>query len=59
MFNKTLVGKDVSKRINHFVNEIIEHKDSKRIEKLSDITQNFYQHFSKRMDESPIYKGNY
>ncbi|OXU25499.1 hypothetical protein TSAR_000309 [Trichomalopsis sarcophagae] len=56
MFNKTLVAKDVSKKINHFVNEIVEHKDSKRIERLSEITQNFYQNFSKRMEESSIYK---
>ena len=57
MFHKTLVGRDVSKKINHFVNEIVEYKDNKKIEKLSDITQNFYQHFSKRMEDSPIYKG--
>lgn len=59
MFNKTVVGKDVSKKINHFVNEIVEYKDSKRIEKLSDVTQNFYQGFCKRMDESSIYKGKF
>ena len=57
MFHKTPVSKDVYKRINHFVTEILEQKDSKKIEKLSDITQNFYQNFQKRMEENPIYKG--
>ncbi|XP_058806155.1 rab5 GDP/GTP exchange factor [Phymastichus coffea] len=56
MFNKTIVGRDVFKKINYFVNEIVECKDGKKIEKLSDVTQNFYQNFSKRMEESSIYK---
>ncbi|XP_011494921.1 PREDICTED: rab5 GDP/GTP exchange factor, partial [Ceratosolen solmsi marchali] len=56
IINKTTIGNDVIKKITHFLNEIMEYKDSKRIEKLSDITQTFYQNFSKSMEENSIYK---
>jgi hypothetical protein len=36
----------------------MEHKDRKKIETLSDITQTFYQNFSKSMEDNFIYKGN-
>lgn len=57
IFNKTPVARDVSKRINYFVSEVLENKDCKKIERLSDITQTFYQNFQKRMEEHILYKG--
>lgn len=57
LLHKTGIAKDISIKINQFVNEIIECKDGNKIEKLSDITQNFYQSFSKWMDENYLYQG--
>ncbi|XP_043271650.1 rab5 GDP/GTP exchange factor [Venturia canescens] len=54
---KTPAEKDVQKCINSFVNKIIQNKDFKRIEELSEIAQNFYQGFGKRMENSPNYAG--
>ncbi|XP_012275350.1 rab5 GDP/GTP exchange factor [Orussus abietinus] len=52
---KTSAEKDVQKQIYSFVREILQCKDVKRIEELSEITQNFYQMFAKRMDGHPCY----
>lgn len=57
ILKKMLIAKDVSKIINNFINEIIEHIDCKQIEKLSELTQNFYQNFSLKMEQISTYKG--
>ena len=59
IIGKTLAEKDVQKCINSFVNKIVQNKDFKRIEELSEIAQNFFQSFGKRMDNSPNYAGKY
>ncbi|XP_026829022.1 rab5 GDP/GTP exchange factor [Ooceraea biroi] len=52
---KTLVEKDVRKCIHSFVVDILQNKDIKRIEELSEITQNFYHVFGKRLENSTKY----
>lgn len=52
---KTPAEKDVRKCIHSFVNSILQNKDIKRIEELSEITQNFYQVFAKRMETNVNY----
>ncbi|KAF7403237.1 hypothetical protein HZH68_006031 [Vespula germanica] len=52
---KTPVEKDVRKCIHSFVVDILQNKDIKRIEELSEITQNFYQVFAKRLENSVKY----
>lgn len=59
IIHKSQIIKDVSKKINNFINDILENTDCKQIEKLSDITQSFYQNFSIKMEHSSIYKGNH
>lgn len=54
---KTPVEKDVRKCIHSFVVDILQNKDIKRIEELSEITQNFYQVFAKRLENSVKYAG--
>ncbi|KAI4501376.1 hypothetical protein M0802_003749 [Mischocyttarus mexicanus] len=49
---KTPVEKDVRKCIHSFVVDILQNKDIKRIEELSEITQTFYQVFAKRLENS-------
>ncbi|XP_066584311.1 rab5 GDP/GTP exchange factor [Prorops nasuta] len=52
---KTQVEKDVKKLIYSFVSDILQNKDIKKIEELSEITQNFYQKFAKRLENSDKY----
>lgn len=52
---KTPVEKDVRKCIHSFIMDILQNKDIKRIEELSEITQNFYQVFAKRLENSVKY----
>ncbi|XP_046734225.1 rab5 GDP/GTP exchange factor isoform X2 [Diprion similis] len=52
---KTPAEKDVRKCIHSFVNNILQKKDIKGVEELSEMTQNFYQVFAKRMENSPNY----
>ncbi|XP_017886002.1 rab5 GDP/GTP exchange factor [Ceratina calcarata] len=52
---KTPVEKDVRKCMHSFIIEILQNKDVKRIEELSEITQNFYQMFAKRLENSTKY----
>ncbi|XP_032686696.1 rab5 GDP/GTP exchange factor [Odontomachus brunneus] len=52
---KTPVEKDVRKCIHSFVVDILQNKDVKRIEELSEITQNFYHVFGKRLENSTKY----
>lgn len=52
---KTPVEKDVRKCMQSFIVDILQNKDTKRIEELSEITQNFYQIFAKRLENSPKY----
>lgn len=52
---KTPVERDVRKCIHSFVIDILQNKDIKRIEELSEITQNFYHVFGKRLENSPKY----
>lgn len=52
---KTPVEKDVRKCIHSFIIDILQNKDVKRIEELSEITQNFYQVFAKRLENSAKY----
>lgn len=56
---KTPVEKDVRKCIHSFVVDILQNKDIKRIEELSEITQNFYLVFGKRLENSTKYAGIY
>lgn len=55
---KTPVEKDVRKCIHSFVIDILQNKDVKRIEELSEITQNFYHVFGKRLENSTKYAGS-
>lgn len=57
MIAKTPVEKDVRKCMNSFIIDILQNKDVKRIEELSEITQNFYQVFAKRLENSAKYAG--
>lgn len=52
---KTPVEKDVKKCLHSFIAEILQNKDTKRIEELSEITQNFYQVFAKRLENNGKY----
>lgn len=52
---KTPVEKDVRKCMHSFIVDILQNKDVKRIEELSEITQNFYQVFAKRLENSTKY----
>ncbi|XP_014485610.1 PREDICTED: rab5 GDP/GTP exchange factor isoform X2 [Dinoponera quadriceps] len=52
---KTPVEKDMRKCIHSFVVDILQNKDVKRIEELSEITQNFYHVFGKRLENSTKY----
>lgn len=54
---KTPVEKDVRKCMHSFIIEILQNKDVKRIEELSEITQTFYQVFAKRLENSVKYAG--
>jgi len=54
---KTPVEKDVRKCIHSFIVDILQNKDVKRIEELSEITQNFYHVFGKRLENSTKYAG--
>nr|CAD7431957.1 unnamed protein product [Timema monikensis] len=51
-----LVEKDVQKCIHSFNMSALKLADTRPIEELSELAQNFYQVFSKRMDASTIYK---
>ncbi|XP_043796792.1 rab5 GDP/GTP exchange factor isoform X1 [Apis laboriosa] len=55
MIAKTPVERDVKKCMHSFIVEILQNKDIKRIEELSEITQNFYQVFAKRLENSVKY----
>lgn len=55
---KTPVEKDVRKCIHSFIVDILQNKDIKRIEELSEITQNFYHVFGKRLENSTKYAGS-
>ncbi|XP_017757948.1 PREDICTED: rab5 GDP/GTP exchange factor [Eufriesea mexicana] len=57
MIAKTPVERDVRKCMHSFIIEILQNKDVKRIEELSEITQNFYQVFAKRLENSTKYAG--
>lgn len=57
MITKTPVERDVRKCMHSFIIEILQNKDVKRIEELSEITQNFYQVFAKRLENSAKYAG--
>ncbi|KAK0078384.1 hypothetical protein PV325_002556 [Microctonus aethiopoides] len=52
---KTPAEKDIKKCIHSLVSNILQNRNAKKIEELSEITQNFYQVFAKRMDNSPNY----
>ncbi|XP_015598437.1 rab5 GDP/GTP exchange factor isoform X2 [Cephus cinctus] len=52
---ETPAEKDVRKCILSFVKSILQSKDVKKIDELSEITQTFYQKFAKRMENSPNY----
>ncbi|XP_057321221.1 rab5 GDP/GTP exchange factor [Microplitis mediator] len=54
---KTPAEKDIKKCIHSLVSNILQNRNAKKIEELSEITQNFYQVFAKRMENSPNY-GN-
>lgn len=54
---KSPFEKDVKKCIQSFINNVLQHKDTKKIEELSEITQNFYQVFGKRMESNVKYAG--
>ncbi|XP_034180197.1 rabaptin-5-associated exchange factor for Rab5 isoform X1 [Osmia lignaria lignaria] len=55
MIAKTPVEKDVRKCMHSFIIDILQNKDVKRTEELSEITQNFYQVFAKRLENSAKY----
>ncbi|XP_012262918.1 rab5 GDP/GTP exchange factor [Athalia rosae] len=55
LLSKTPAEKDARKWIRSFVHNILQNKDIKRVEELSELTQNFYQVFAKRMENSPNY----
>ncbi|XP_076163237.1 rabaptin-5-associated exchange factor for Rab5 isoform X3 [Ptiloglossa arizonensis] len=55
MIAKTPVERDVKKCMYSFIIDILQNKDVKRIEDLSEITQNFYQVFAKRLENSAKY----
>ncbi|XP_076640083.1 rabaptin-5-associated exchange factor for Rab5 [Colletes latitarsis] len=55
MIAKTPVERDVRKCIHSFIIDILQNKDVKRIEDLSEITQTFYQVFAKRLENSSKY----
>lgn len=57
IINKTRAERDLKKCMNFFVNKILQNKD-KKIEELSEITQNFYQDFAKQMENNSDYNGN-
>ncbi|XP_011308955.1 rab5 GDP/GTP exchange factor [Fopius arisanus] len=57
IISKTPAEKDVKRCIRTLVSNILQNRNAKRIEELSEITQNFYQVFGKRMDNSPNYAG--
>ncbi|CAG5088139.1 Similar to Rabgef1: Rab5 GDP/GTP exchange factor (Mus musculus) [Cotesia congregata] len=52
---KTPAEKDIKKCIHSLVSNILQNRNAKKIEELSEITQNFYQVFAKRMENSPNY----
>lgn len=54
---KTPMERDFYKYMHTFIYNIIQYKDTKRIEELSEMTQNFYQLFAKRMDTNQAYTG--
>ncbi|KAL7305242.1 hypothetical protein TKK_0002627 [Trichogramma kaykai] len=47
----TALLKDLQRKMDNFLIEILEAKDRKKIEKLSDLTQIFYQNCSKSLEE--------
>ncbi|XP_076233874.1 rabaptin-5-associated exchange factor for Rab5 isoform X3 [Calliopsis andreniformis] len=55
LLSKTPVERDVRKCMHSFIIDILQNKDVKRIEELSEITQNFYQVFAKRLENSVKY----
>lgn len=55
MIAKTPVERDIRKCMHSFIIDILQNKDVKRIEELSEITQNFYQVFAKRLENSIKY----
>lgn len=57
MIAKTPVERDIRKCMHSFIIDILQNKDVKRIEELSEITQNFYQVFAKRLENSTKYAG--
>lgn len=57
IITKTPAEKDIKKCIHSLVSNILQNRNAKKIEELSEITQNFYQVFAKRMDNSPNYAG--
>ncbi|XP_008548823.1 rab5 GDP/GTP exchange factor [Microplitis demolitor] len=57
LISKTPAEKDIKKCIHSLVSNILQNRNAKKIEELSEITQNFYQVFAKRMENSPNY-GN-
>ena len=58
IINRTRAEKDLRKCMSFFIKKIIQNKD-KRIEELSEITQNFYQDFAKEMENNTDYAGNF
>ncbi|XP_033231167.1 rab5 GDP/GTP exchange factor isoform X2 [Belonocnema kinseyi] len=54
IIHKTRAERDLKKCMNLFVSKILQNKD-KRIDDLSEITQNFYQEFAKQMENSSDY----
>jgi hypothetical protein len=53
-----LAGHDVRKAICSFNARFLEYSDLSPVEELSEIVQNYYQHFGKRMETNSIYAGN-
>jgi hypothetical protein len=52
------IERDVRKFINSFNVNVLKYADFSPVEELSEIVQNFYQVFAKRMEASSIYTGN-
>ncbi|XP_076293526.1 rabaptin-5-associated exchange factor for Rab5 [Lasioglossum baleicum] len=55
MIAKTPAERDVRKCMHSFILDVLQNKDVKRIEELSEIIQNFYQVFAKRLENNPKY----
>jgi hypothetical protein len=51
------IERDVRKFINSFNVNVLKNADLGPVEELSEVVQNFYQVFAKRMEASSIYAG--